>query len=318
MAQSEPRKLIKFGNSSYIISLPKDWVKKNNLKKGDLVYISDHQGDILINVRDKKIESPKTSVTITLEKKDLDEIKREVTSAYINNYNEIIFSGLSKGERAEIIDKTIKDQIGVEIVEQTATQTTVKDILDLRAVSFDKITRRLDNVIRSMFEDLTIMMKTGTNKNAVKDICAADIEVNKLYFLIWKIVRKCQEEQNTAEELKISPKDMSNMQWFSLHMEYIGDSLKRIAQNLSSEKSDKKCESRILEVVETFERDYLNTLNAHYTNDKNTARKISGLKKNHQKICTSLVESCPETGAITEKLRQIASSIHNISKIMAY
>ena len=35
------RKLISFGKGSYILSMPKDWIAKNNLKKGDLISIND-------------------------------------------------------------------------------------------------------------------------------------------------------------------------------------------------------------------------------------------------------------------------------------
>ena len=33
------RKIIAFGDTSYVVSLPKDWVEKNGLKKGDVVNV---------------------------------------------------------------------------------------------------------------------------------------------------------------------------------------------------------------------------------------------------------------------------------------
>ncbi len=41
----EYRKLISFGKNSFVISLPKAWVRHSKLKKGDLIYVeeaSDH------------------------------------------------------------------------------------------------------------------------------------------------------------------------------------------------------------------------------------------------------------------------------------
>ena len=35
----EQRKLIRLGNSSFAIALPKDWVDKSGLKKGDNVFL---------------------------------------------------------------------------------------------------------------------------------------------------------------------------------------------------------------------------------------------------------------------------------------
>ena len=41
MVNIDVRKLISFGKGSYIISMPKGWIEKNNLKKGDLISVND-------------------------------------------------------------------------------------------------------------------------------------------------------------------------------------------------------------------------------------------------------------------------------------
>ena len=35
----EQRKLIKLGNSSFAIALPKDWIEKSGLKKGESIFV---------------------------------------------------------------------------------------------------------------------------------------------------------------------------------------------------------------------------------------------------------------------------------------
>jgi phosphate uptake regulator len=318
MVKSIPRKLIKFGNSSYIISIPKEWIEKNNLKKGDLVYLGEEGENIVIALKDRKKSAGK-KITISLANRDLDELKREFTSAYINNYNEIILDGKNDRKRSELINKIIQEKVGIEIVEQNDSQTIIKDILDLEAVSFDKITRRLDNVIRSMFEDVISSLKMDSFKEwSVKEIIQADIEANKLYFLIWKIIRKCQEEPGITASMKLSPKELSDMQWLSLHMEYIGDNLKRFAKTMTSVKLDAGSKKKVLELALMFEKDYLASINSYYNNDKINARKIAGLKKEHQKICSDFSASFPMLENVVEKMRNIASSVHNIAKIIAY
>ncbi|MBS3134491.1 AbrB/MazE/SpoVT family DNA-binding domain-containing protein, partial [Candidatus Woesearchaeota archaeon] len=44
----EHRNLIKFGNSSFVISLPKDWIDRNKLKKGDAIFIEQNGSENLI------------------------------------------------------------------------------------------------------------------------------------------------------------------------------------------------------------------------------------------------------------------------------
>lgn len=154
--EHEPRKLIKFGNSSYIVSLPQKWIQKHGLKKGDIIYLDENNdNELILNSKDKKIEkNADKNITIGVDGKDSNEINRELIAAYINNYSEIIFSGKEIDSKKDIISKLLDSKVGVEIVEQTKNQIIVKDLLDLEAISVKNIARRMDNIIRSMFEEL--------------------------------------------------------------------------------------------------------------------------------------------------------------------
>ena len=41
----EFRKLISFGKTSFVMSLPKGWVVKNKLKKGDLIALEEREDE---------------------------------------------------------------------------------------------------------------------------------------------------------------------------------------------------------------------------------------------------------------------------------
>ena len=318
MNNSEPRRLIKFGNSSFVVSLPKDWIEKNNLSKGDIVYLENLDDVIVLSSKNKKKNSVKTNVTINTDNGNQKDIRREASSAYINNYDELIFEGKDRKKRVETVNYITSGRIGLEVVDQNENQSIVRDILDLNAISFEKITRRLDNIIRSMFEDLREMLGGGNFSELNNDLKNADGEVNKLYFLIWKIIRKCQENPQIAKEMKISLKELSNMQWLSLHMEYMGDEIKGLASLMSLVKADEKCKKKILESIKILEQDYLKALGAYYSNDRQIARKIASMRDIHRNICIKFFTACPSSGAISEKMRGIANCIHNIAKIVAY
>src|SRR3989338_11170414 len=88
------RKLVKSGASSYTISLPKRWISINKLNRGDLIYIKEESKDKLLITPGKIEEKPKPKeVVINIDAKKIDTIERELTSAYINNYNSIIITG---------------------------------------------------------------------------------------------------------------------------------------------------------------------------------------------------------------------------------
>src|SRR3989344_5839866 len=89
----ETRKIISFGNSSYVISMPKAWIRENRLKKGDLLNIEEKKDELLIypGQNDKK-EEPKR-IMIEIDGKDISLIRTEVVSAYLTNYDIIEIMG---------------------------------------------------------------------------------------------------------------------------------------------------------------------------------------------------------------------------------
>ena len=46
------RKLVSFGNSSFVISLPKAWIIKNGLKKGDILRIEERPFELIVSAKE--------------------------------------------------------------------------------------------------------------------------------------------------------------------------------------------------------------------------------------------------------------------------
>lgn len=319
MADAEQKKLIKFGNSSYIITLPKNWIDKHKLKKGDTIHVEEtSESDLVLTAKRKRNNIEPKSVTINVDGKEVDELRREVTSAYIDNYSEIILAGKTLKEKAP---KIIIENIGMEMFEQTTDQIILKDILDFDAIYAEKIVRRLDNLIRSMFEDLRIgLEKESFNEWIFKEMKMADAEINKLYFLLLKIIRKGQSDPLVAKNLDMSNKDLSDLQWFILHLEYLGDEIKRVARTLMKHDFSKEEKKNVLEVMAGIEASYLDMLKAYYSDDKPLARKIAGDKRNFFKMCEKNFDASQNKGMtlISEKAKWMIMCVHNFAKIVAY
>src|SRR3989344_5042092 len=128
----EYRKLIKFGESSHIVSLPNEWIKKNNLKKGDLIYFeSNGSNEITLTPNKKdKVKIDKESV-INVDGKAEKSLMREITSVYLNNFNIIKFEGKELGNKSKLVRSLVQDLVALEIVEHTNKNIVVKDFLDM-------------------------------------------------------------------------------------------------------------------------------------------------------------------------------------------
>ena len=74
------RKVINLGKSSYVISLPRQWAKKNNIKKGDILkFYENKNSDLIVSPNERKPvnKSPKIE-TIQVDNKGISRIRREI------------------------------------------------------------------------------------------------------------------------------------------------------------------------------------------------------------------------------------------------
>ena len=67
MAKMNVRKLIRFGKNSYVISLPKQWVDKTKLKKGDLISIDETKEGLVLKTNSAEVKEEPKSIVINAE-----------------------------------------------------------------------------------------------------------------------------------------------------------------------------------------------------------------------------------------------------------
>ena len=124
----EYRKLISFGKNSYVVSLPKTWVKQNKLKKGDLISLEEKPGSIFLSAKNGE-EIEEKSCVINIDGKVLNQLKRELNAAYIENNREIVFLGKEIKTRSSELLEIIRDLIALEVLELDSSRIVTKDFL---------------------------------------------------------------------------------------------------------------------------------------------------------------------------------------------
>ncbi|MHA1507589.1 MAG: AbrB/MazE/SpoVT family DNA-binding domain-containing protein, partial [Promethearchaeota archaeon] len=160
----ETRKVQKTGGSTYIISLPREWIDKHGIQVKDTIGIlSQPDGNLLIT---PYISSEKL---ITEKKFDVDEIKnsdflfRLLVGAYIMGYNIIEVRSSKKFE--SVIRDTVRNfskiTIGTEIMEESDNIIIIKDLLDPKEMPFEKTIKRMYILANSMHEDALKALETG-------------------------------------------------------------------------------------------------------------------------------------------------------------
>ncbi len=137
----EFRKLISFGKTSFIISLPKAWVVKNNLVKGDLIAVEEDNGQLVLSPGSQKgkeiIKKGKLDLT------NLPTLKRRlICAAYLKGYDEleIIYD---KPDYIQVIQKTIPEFAGYDIIKQGTNRCIIKQISKPTQNEFENVLNRL-------------------------------------------------------------------------------------------------------------------------------------------------------------------------------
>ena len=128
------RKLVKSGLSSFVVALPKDFIEKNKLQKGDLIYIEQNsKNELTITTEFNERSLDKKTKVIECDNVPFSTVKRELTSAYLDNYYEIIIRGKE-------IPKHIKEIAEASGVDRKILHRNYKHLirnLNLRVVQSD-------------------------------------------------------------------------------------------------------------------------------------------------------------------------------------
>ena len=155
----EPRKIIQFGNSSYVVTLPQNWIKKNNLEKGEYVNLTENNNYIILSPKLQEIEK---RAEINLDEKPLKLFNRELISYYLKNYKYIKINCTDCIEKLEEI-RILKEKLSsIEIVEINKDYIMLKD---LSSPSELKICPLIDEIVQMekiLFEEL---ISTKENKS---------------------------------------------------------------------------------------------------------------------------------------------------------
>lgn len=128
------RKLQKIGES-FFVSVPKAWVKRFQLEKGNIVKLVE-QPDGSIALYPKVEGSTVEQTTLIVDVNEaLGSIRRRINEAYIDGFDVIRLKAKDKftEDQQNIIREIIKDLFGLKIIEVTPKQITIQYVYELYA-----------------------------------------------------------------------------------------------------------------------------------------------------------------------------------------
>ncbi len=311
----EYRKLISFGKNSFVVSLPKNWVRQNKLQKGDLVSMEETSSNLLLSIKnDKEVEE--RVKTIAVDGKSIRRIQREIISAYIKDYKSIVLIGNEVKDKAKEIQNIIQNLMALEIMEQTSKKIAARDFLDMNNISIINLLRKVDVILRAMIEDCEKMFI----EDNYASISLRDNDVNRLVFLIFRVVEFGM--GNASFMLKkhnLTCQQLLHLWWFSFNLESTADEVKRIARYMKQVRFDKKQQEMFLKLLGGAKENYVGVMKAFYTHDEDLAHVMLESKDEVIRACElfySENKKVENLGMLVERLKSIISGVHNLARVV--
>ncbi|MCW4020472.1 MAG: hypothetical protein NWF14_04500 [Candidatus Bathyarchaeota archaeon] len=182
------RKLQKIGESLYV-SLPKNWIGKEKLGKGDTIMLFDRlDGSLTLH---PEVE-PGTTKSVVLNV-GVDEsptvLRRRITGAYVDGFDIIQLKARQQftDEQQEAIRKITGFLFGLEIVELSSSTITFQCLLT-KTLSIDNMIQRIHGVMKSMFSE-TISGSKERNTQAVRSVIDRTSDVKRLSLVVHRLLR---------------------------------------------------------------------------------------------------------------------------------
>jgi len=322
------RKLISFGKGSYILTMPKSWVEKNKLKRGDIINVDEGSADLVLSPNALTEGKKSKEITIEVDDKSLDLIKAEIVSAYLNNYDAIDVMGKELEKHIIKVKEIVRSLTGLEIMEQTSTRLVAKDLIDINDISIQNIIRRMDMITRAMIDDAILCLD---GKCGYQSIEHRDADVNRLYYLGFRTIKNAMGNPMIAKKLGMSNWELHSSKMVLSRIEEIADRQKRICRFLSQVDFDDKTLKELKDIYRNFGDSYLEVMKAYYTNDRDMAYKIEITNKDRILACEKFLEKCAceghgkkaglycqcvPTAKAMEYLKAMSTFIKHISRIV--
>jgi len=216
------RRLVKSGNTSFTLSMPISWIRKNKLEAGSEIELSEtDQGDLIISSgRKTDVLTKDEIITIKVDGKDSDQIYQEILLAYIRDYVTIVLDGKEIDSKSKNIINDIQDFIGMDIIEQSDYSITIKNFFSLdKETSPSNLLRKVNIVNRASFKLLMSFFEHGFSQEDFFSLHKFKKQNGRLFILIYKSVLKLLLNPNLMKDIQTNylqvSKDNVSAQAFS-------------------------------------------------------------------------------------------------------
>ena len=334
MSSGEETRKIQFtGKSTYIISLPKQWITDLGLKQGDQVLV-DRKGISSLHVTPYNTRKKDQTETATIEiepKEETSTVVRKLVSLYFLHFKTISIKPrvgrITPAQRIGIRDAVKKILMGTEITADSSDGITVQILINLVDLSVDAAFKRMMLLAKSMLDDALIAIKEG-NGELAKEVINSDDDVDRFGFYITRQLAIAIENDHMLKEMGFdNARDCLGYRVIIKNIERVGDHAVNISKDVLDYKTpitgkmfDKIQEMSIF-AISVIDDACLALFKKDYEQAENAIKKSSRIIKYEKNIVESLKTNNDELESfrirrIVENVKRIAEYASDIGEIV--
>jgi len=307
------RKVQRTSSGTFFVCLPKEWAERNGLDRGFVIAISETaDGRLVIDAEYGTESAPQVAVV-----RPTPHLDREIIEKYLLGYDIIRVEAkerISLGDR-DRVKRTSSRLVGLEIVEEDQSRIVMQCLLEPSAFPPEKILRREYSIASGMHRDAVTALVEG-DVHLGKNVVARDNEVDRLYFLLVRILRTVIQNPGLSEKLEILPIDCLDYRLVASLVESIGDQSVQVAEKavkLGSAKIVGKLSQLVLRFHKVVYDSHENALRAMFSRNVSLAESVGARE---EKIASVLreIESVAQAQPV-EVASQILAAVSSLGRI---
>ena len=325
MVEKEQTRKIQFtGRSSYIVSLPKEWIMDQGIKQGDQVIVT-RQGSSVLEIRPINFRRPTTQDAATLvitSKDDKHTITRKLIALYFLRYKTINVKPkngrVDPNQRIAIRNTVKKILMGAEITADSTNEITIQVLINLVELSIDGAFKRMLHLSKSMQNDALLALKEN-NKELAQEVLNSDDDVDRFSFYIIRQLTIAIENSHMLEEMGFAnARDCMGYRIVVKNIERLADHAVSLSQDILD--FENPIPEKIINKIKDMSDFSLNVVDdtclALFKNDYTGAEKAIGESHNiskYEKRVTDLLKTIKNEETIF-RVRRIVENIRRISE----
>jgi phosphate uptake regulator len=307
------RKVQRTGGGTFFVCLPKNWAMRAGLSKSSVVALSETaDGRLVLNPRYNVERAPQVAVI-----RPSPLLDREIMGKYLLGYDTIRIEATDRmsSEDRQRIKESSSRLIGLETVEEDYSKIILHCLLEPTAFPPDKALQREHSIASGMHRDAVTALVEG-DSHLAKNVASRDIEVNRFYFLLVRVLRTVIQNSSLSEKLGILPIDCLDYRLAASLVEAIGDQSVRLAEaavDMKGAKVARDLSQLLLRLHKIAFDTHEDALKAMFARDIGLAEALRNNRKNVEDLVNEIEASVHKNySSIAPQMLAAATAIRQI------